>query len=64
LLRALFPEYLSQDRCIAGILNLKINGVTDVIEKGFEAGVAVSFGGLFVSFGEPCQKRQNFIRSN
>jgi hypothetical protein len=33
-------------------LNLKIDGVADVIEKGFETGVTVSFGGLFVSFGE------------
>jgi hypothetical protein len=39
LLWTLFPEYLSENRRVAGILNLKFNGVTDVIEKGFEAGV-------------------------
>jgi hypothetical protein len=33
-------------------LDLKIDGVADVIEKGFETGVSVSFGGLFVSFGK------------
>jgi hypothetical protein len=32
-----------------------------VIEKGFETGVAISFGGLFVSFGEPGQKGQDLI---
>jgi hypothetical protein len=32
-------------------LDLKINGVTDVIEKGFKAGVAVAFGGLLGTFG-------------
>jgi hypothetical protein len=37
-------------------LDLKIDGVADVIEKGFETGVAVSFGGLFGSLGESCQK--------
>ena len=38
------------------ILDLKINSVTDVVEKGFKARIAVSFGGLFGSFGEPGQK--------
>ena len=40
---------------------LKINSVANVIEKGLETGIAVSFGGLFVSFGEPGQKGQDFI---
>jgi hypothetical protein len=42
-------------------LDLKINSVADVIEKGFQARIAVSFGGLFGSFGESGQKGQNFI---
>jgi hypothetical protein len=39
-------------------------GVADVIEKCFETGVSVSFGGLFVSFGESGQKRQDLIWSD
>jgi hypothetical protein len=35
LLRALFSEYLFQDRRVAGIFDLKVDGVADVIEKGF-----------------------------
>jgi len=45
-------------------LDLKINSVADVIEKGFETGIAVSFGGLFGSFGEPGQKGKNLIRGD
>jgi hypothetical protein len=37
-------------------LDLKINSVADVIEKCFEAGVTVAFGGLFGAFGESGQK--------
>ena len=35
------------------IWDLKIYGVADAIEKGFETGVAVTLGGLFGSLGEP-----------
>jgi hypothetical protein len=49
LLRAAGPEYFSQNRPIAGVLDLKIDGVADVIEKAFETGVSVSFGSLFPS---------------
>ena len=45
-------------------MDLKIDGVADVIEKCFETGVSVSFGGLFVSFGESGQKRQDLIWSD
>jgi hypothetical protein len=38
-------------------MDLVINGISDVIEKGFEVGIAISFCGLFSSFGEPGQKR-------
>jgi len=55
------PEDFSQNQCVTGILDLKIDGVADVIEKSFEAGVAVSFGGLFGSLGESGQERQDFI---
>jgi hypothetical protein len=51
LLRTAGSEYFSQDRRVTGIWDLKIDGVADIIEKGFEAGVAVSFGGLFGSLG-------------
>jgi hypothetical protein len=30
-----------------------VDSISDEIEKGFETGVAVSFGSLLVSFGEP-----------
>jgi hypothetical protein len=42
-------------------LDLKIDGVANVIEKGFEAGVTIAFCGLFVSFSKAGQKRKNFI---
>jgi hypothetical protein len=45
-------------------LDLKVDGVTNVIEKGFETGVAVSFGSLFGSFGESGEKRKNLIRAD
>jgi hypothetical protein len=34
-------------------VQLEINGIFDVIEKGFEAGVTVALGGLLGAFGEP-----------
>jgi hypothetical protein len=34
-------------------VQLEINGIFNVIEKSFEAGVTVAFGGLFGTFGEP-----------
>jgi hypothetical protein len=58
------PKYFSQNGRVTRVLNLKINGVANVIEKCFETGVAVSFGGLFGSSGESGQKGQNFIRSD
>lgn len=64
MLRTTGPEYFSQNQRVAWILDLKIDGVADVIEKCFETGVAVSFGGLFVSFGESGQKGQDFIRGD
>jgi len=45
-------------------LDFKIDGIANVIEKGFEARIAVVFGGLFGTFGEPGQKRQDLIRSD
>jgi hypothetical protein len=62
LLRALFSEYLSQNRRVAGIIDLKVYSVAEVIEKCFEAGVAVALGGLSVAFGKTGQKGQNLIR--
>jgi hypothetical protein len=49
-------KYFSQNWGVTGILNLKVDGVANVIEKGFEAGVTVALGGLIVAFGEPGQK--------
>jgi hypothetical protein len=64
LLRTASSEYFSQNGGVAGILDLKINSVANVIEIGLETGIAVSFGGLFVSFSKSGQKGQNFIRSD
>ena len=44
--------------------DLKINGVSNIVEKGFEAGIAISFGCSFGSFGEPGQKGKNLIRGD
>jgi hypothetical protein len=43
-------------------LDLKIDGVADLIEKCFEARVAVALGSLIVAFGESGQKGKNLIR--
>jgi hypothetical protein len=53
LLRTLFSEYLSKYGCVAGVFDLKVDSVANVVEKGFEAGVAIALGGLIVAFGEP-----------
>ena len=63
-MRALFSEYFFQDRCVTGVFDLKVDGVANVIEKGFEAGVTVALGGLIVAFGEPGQKGKNLIRGD
>ena len=57
-------KYFSKNGCVAGILDLKIIGVANVVEKGFKTGIAVSFGGLFGSFGDSGQKGQDLIRSD
>jgi hypothetical protein len=57
LLRAFFPEYLSQDRRVVGIFNLKVDSVANVIEKGFKAGVAIALGGLIVTWWFDCYLR-------
>jgi hypothetical protein len=64
LFRTAGSEYFSQNGRVTGIFDLKIDSVSNVIEKGLETGIAVSFGGLFVSFSEAGQKGQNFIRSD
>ena len=56
MLRTAGPEYFSQNGRVAGILDLKVDGISDVIEEGLEAGVAVSFRGLLGALGEPSQK--------
>jgi hypothetical protein len=33
LLRAFFPEYLSQNRCVSGIFDIKVDSVANVIKK-------------------------------
>jgi len=53
LLRALFSEYFSKNGGIAGVFDLKVDSVANVIEKCFEAGVTVTLGGLLGTFGEP-----------
>lgn len=61
MLRTVGSECFSKNGCVARILDLKINCVANVFEKGFETGVAVAFGGLPVSSSEPGQKGENFI---
>jgi hypothetical protein len=61
LLRTVGTKYFSQNRRVAGILGLEINSVADVVEKGFKARIAISFGGLFGALGYAGQKGQDFI---
>jgi len=49
-------EYFSQNGCVTRIFDVGIDGIYDEIEKGFEAGVAIAFGGLFGSVSEFGQK--------
>jgi hypothetical protein len=42
-------------------LDLKINSVADVVEKGFKTRIAVALGSLFGAFGESGQKRKDLI---
>jgi hypothetical protein len=37
-------------------LEVGIDRIFDVIEKGFEAGIPIAFGGRLVSVGDFCQK--------
>jgi hypothetical protein len=64
LLRALFSEYFSENRGVAGILNLKIDSVANVIKKSFEVRVMIALSGLIVAFGESGQKGKNLIRGD
>ena len=64
MLRTAGPKYLSQNGRVAGISDLVIDGISNVIEKGFEAGVTVAFCGLFGPLGKTGQKAQNIIGSN
>jgi hypothetical protein len=49
LLRTAGSKYFPQNRRVTWVLDLKIDSVADVIEKSFETGIAVFFGGLFGS---------------
>jgi len=55
------PEYFSQNGRVTRVLDLEINSVADVVEKGFKARIAISFGGLFGALGYAGQKGQDFI---
>ena len=54
--RTRISEYFPKNQRITGIMDLIVDGISDVIEKGFKTGVAVSFGGLFGSLCESGQK--------
>jgi hypothetical protein len=45
-------------------LDLVIDGVANIIKKGFKAGITVAFGGLFGSLCELGQEGQDLIRSD
>jgi hypothetical protein len=64
LLRALFSEYFSENGGVAGVFNLKVGSIANVIKKCFEAGVAIALGGLIVAFGESGQKGKYLIRGD
>ncbi|MGD8659105.1 MAG: hypothetical protein PVH37_04190 [Desulfobacterales bacterium] len=57
-------EYFSQNGCVTRVLEVGINRIFNVIEKGFEAGITVAFGGLFGSVSELGQKGKDLIRSD
>jgi len=40
-----------------------VEGVSDEIEKGFQAGIAGSLCGLFCPFGDLVEEREDLIRS-
>ena len=42
-------------------MEVRISGIFDEIEKGFDAGITVSFGGLFGSVSELGQKQKNLV---
>jgi hypothetical protein len=46
-------EDLPENWRVTWIAQLEINRIFHVVEKGFEAGVAVALGALFGAFGEP-----------
>jgi hypothetical protein len=48
--------------CVTRIFDVRIDGVYDEIEVGFETGITIAFGSLFRSLGEPGQKGQDLIR--
>ena len=55
-------EYLSQNGCVARILETVIDRIFDVIEKGFEAEITIPFGGWLGSVCELRQKCKHLIR--
>jgi hypothetical protein len=55
---------LSQNGSVTRILEVGIDRVFEVIEKGFEAGIPIAFCGWFVSIGDFSQKGKNFIRGD
>ena len=52
-----FPE----NWIVAGVLELRINGVSKEIEKCWKKGIAESFCWLFGPFSDFVQKSQNFV---
>ena len=63
-MRAAVLEDLSENRSITWIVHFEINGIFDIIEKGFWTGVAVALGGLFGTFGYFGQKGEDLIRAD
>jgi hypothetical protein len=48
-------------KCVTWILGVGIGRILDEIEKGFEAGITIAFGGLFGSVSEFGQKGKDLI---
>ena len=45
-------------------MDLVIDGVANIIKKGFKAGITVAFGGLFGSLCELGEEGQDLIRGD
>jgi hypothetical protein len=55
------PEQFSDHGSITGVLDSIVKGVSNEIEKGFQAGIAGPLFGLFCPLGDLVEKREDLI---